>query len=103
MNVLYVVCRDVNEAKKMGRILVEEKWAGCVNIFKNMESIFSWKEKVLHARESVMLVKTVPVKCKGARKRIEQLHSYKVPCIMELGVVEVNATYEKWLKKVCTG
>ena len=36
----------LNEAKKIGRILVEEKLVACTNIISPIHSIYSWQGKI---------------------------------------------------------
>ena len=81
---LYITTKDKAEAKKIGRILVEEKLASCVNCWDGMESIYLWKGKIEDAEEGVLLVKTTEQLKKGAITRIKELHSYEEPSIIQL-------------------
>ncbi len=81
---LYITTKDKAEAKKIGRILVEEKLASCVNCWDGMESIYLWKGKIEEAREGLLLVKTTKQFKKATSARIKELHSYEEPSIIQL-------------------
>ena len=49
---LYVVTGTLDEAKKIGKYLVEKKLAACVNILPNMISIYSWNQELKEDNET---------------------------------------------------
>lgn len=100
MIVFYVPCSTSAEAKKIGRKLVEEKLAGCVHVWQNEVSIYPWEGKIHEESEAILLIKTVASRRINIISRIKELHSYSVPCILELGVNSINSDYEKWLDSV---
>ena len=58
MEVIYTVCSSSEEAKLIGKILVQEKLCACVNIFPAMESIYFWEGNIVEDEEAVLLIKT---------------------------------------------
>lgn len=98
LSILYVTCKDKEQALQIGRVLVEEKFAGCVNILENMTSIYPWKEKIEVDSEAILLVKTFETHLEAVRKKILELHSYEIPCILTIPVSNVNPEYLDWLK-----
>ena len=58
MEVIYTVCSSSEEAKLIGKILVQEKLCACVNILPKMESIYFWEGKIVEDKEVVLLIKT---------------------------------------------
>jgi len=44
--VIYITTSSASEAKKIGRVLVEEKLAACSNIISPIRSIYSWQGKI---------------------------------------------------------
>ena len=94
---MYVTTSDLNEAKKIGRVLIEEKLAACVNIFP-IFSIYRW-EGIQEDNEAVMIIKTTSERVRDAMKRIKELHSYSVPCICVFNVERGNPEYLKWIEE----
>ena len=54
---VYVTCADLDEARRIGRALVEERLAACVNI-RPHETIYRWQGSVEQGTEAGMLAKT---------------------------------------------
>jgi periplasmic divalent cation tolerance protein len=79
--ILYVTCADLAEARRIGRALVEERLAACVNI-RPHETIYRWHGAIEEGSEVGMLVKTTLAAGAAAEARIVALHSYSVPGIL---------------------
>lgn len=96
--VVLVTCGSVGEARKIGRALVEERLAACVNISQSpIESIYRWKGRVDTAPEFLMTIKTVTERFSALEERIKKLHSYDVPEIIALPVAKGSRQYLSWL------
>jgi len=96
--VVYVTAANRKEADKMAAALVEEKLAACVSIVPNISSRYWWQGRIEYAQELLLIVKTFPRLYKALEKRIRALHSYTVPEILAMPVVEGNPAYLKWMK-----
>ena len=94
---LYIPCASEDEARSIGRTLIEEKLAACVNIFPRMQSISRWKGKTEESEEAVLIVKTLEEHAEEAASRIKQLHSYDCPCIIRFPA-QVNTEYGTWMR-----
>ncbi len=77
---VYVTCADADEARRIGRALVEERLAACVNI-RPHEAIYRWEGMVETATEALMLAKTTRAGYGALEARVRALHSYALPCI----------------------
>ncbi|GFO97262.1 divalent cation tolerance protein [groundwater metagenome] len=97
-SIVYITAGSMDEAKSIGRVLVEERLAACVNIFP-ITSIFRWKDNIEEASEFVILVKTGTGKVKDIEKRVKQLHSYDVPCIISFKMDSGSEDYLEWIGK----
>ncbi|MFA4935573.1 MAG: divalent-cation tolerance protein CutA [Candidatus Methanoperedens sp.] len=95
-SIVYITAGDMEEARKIGRKLVEEKLAACVNIFP-ITSIFRWKGNIDESQEFGIIAKTKTQKVKEIEKRVKELHSYEVPCVVSFGIVEGSADFLKWV------
>lgn len=97
-SIIYITAGSMDEAKSIGRTLVEERLAACVNIFP-ITSVFRWKDKINEGSELGMLVKTRTVKVRDVEKRVKQLHSYEVPCVISFKMDLGSADYLKWIEE----
>jgi periplasmic divalent cation tolerance protein len=100
-SIVYITAGSMDEAKSIGRLLVGERLAACVNIFP-ITSIYRWKDNIEEAGEFVMLLKTVTDKVKDIEKRVRQLHSYEVPCIISFKMDSGSEDYLKWIGECVT-
>ncbi len=87
-------------AKKLGRKILQKKYAACINIVKGVESLFWWKGKIDQAKESLLLIKTRKSRFERLRTFIEKNHPYSVPEIIALPIQKGNRAYLKWLGEV---
>jgi len=95
---IYITCKNKKEAKKIGLFLVKKRLAGCCNIFP-IESIYWWKGKVIKDREVVLIVKSLKKNFRKVEKEVKKLHSYTVPCILEIPITQGSKDFLNWLKK----
>jgi periplasmic divalent cation tolerance protein len=96
--IVLVTCGSSKEAKGIADALVHERLAACVNILpRPVLSIYRWKGKVERAKEFLLLVKTSHRRYRDLECEIRKLHSYEVPEIIALPIVQGSKTYQKWL------
>jgi len=95
---IYITTKDEEEAKKIGKALVEEKLAACVNIHP-IESIYRWEGKVQEEGEAAMFVKTKAELADKVIQRVKELHSYEVPCIVCFPIEKGNPDFLKWIEE----
>lgn len=98
---IYITTKDEDEARKIGRTLVEEKLAACVNIHP-IKSIYRWEGVIEEEGETAMLVKTRTELADKVIERVKELHSYEVPCIVSLPIDKGNPDYLKWIEESTT-
>ena len=95
---VYMTCADKNEARKIGRALVESRLAACVNIIDQMESLYWWDGAVQNDHETALIAKTTIEKVPQLKKQVTSLHSYECPCIISLPVDDGHAPYLDWIR-----
>lgn len=98
--VVYITAPNEEEGAKIARALVEERLAGCVNMVKPIRSIYRWHENIEDDTEILMIVKTQKRLFESLENRVGELHSYTVPEIIAVPVVEGSRDYLKWLEEV---
>jgi len=94
---IYVTCSGLEEARQIGKTLVEERLAACVNIFP-VNSIYLWEGKVKGALEFAIVIKTVEEKFREVEKRVKEMHSYDAPCIVSFEVKNVSEEFLNWVE-----
>lgn len=98
--VVYITSHSEDEAAKIAKAIVSERLAGCVNIIKGIRSIYNWQGKIEDDAEVLMIIKTQRHLFESLKRRVKELHSYTVPEIIALPVVEGSEDYINWLKEV---
>jgi periplasmic divalent cation tolerance protein len=98
--VVLITVSNEDEAVKIAKTLVDARLAGCVNIIKDIRSIYSWQGKIQDDPEVLMIVKTQKTLFDSLMKKVKELHSYTVPEIIALPIVDGSEDYLNWLRKV---
>ena len=86
-----------DEARKIGRVLVERLLAACVNIVPQVGSIYRWEGEVEEAEEWLLIVKTTRAAFERVRDAINELHSYDVPECVTVSIESGSIAYLAWL------
>lgn len=95
LTLLYVVCGNKREATTIGRGLVRQRLAACVNIWP-ISSYYVWQRQLTNSRETVLLVKTSKKLVLRAVAYIQSHHSYDAPAILKLPAVSHDRNYSNW-------
>lgn len=85
------------DAVGLGRTLVDERLAACVNILPVMTSVYRWKGRVEQDREQQIVIKTTPGALPALEARLRELHPYEVPEFLVLPVTDGSDAYLRWL------
>jgi periplasmic divalent cation tolerance protein len=96
---VYAVFANADEAERIGRTMVEERLAACVNILGPIHSIYRWQGKIETADEVAALFKTSDSRADALITRIAALHSYEVPCIATSTIDKILAAYADWVEQ----
>ena len=86
-----------DEARAVARALVEGRLAACVNIVGGVRSVYTWKGEVAEEDERLLLIKTEARLVEQVRRKIRDVHSYEVPEMIALPILEGDADYLRWL------
>lgn len=95
---VYAVFANAEEAERIGRQMVEERLAACVNILPACRSIYRWQGAVDSADEVPALFKTVDYLAEALMTRIAGLHSYDVPCVVVWPIDKLLGSYAEWVE-----
>ena len=99
---VYMTCSTAEEARLIGRALVQEHIAACVNILGDIESIYEWQGELCEEREVAMIAKTTATRMPALIVRVKELHSYDCPCIIGFPIAEGHQPYLDWLSESCS-
>lgn len=95
---VYITAKDEEEANRIGKALVGEKLAACVNIHP-IRSIFRWQGEISQEDEVAILAKTRAELVDEVMSRVKELHSYEVPCIIVLPLEKGNPDFLEWISQ----
>jgi periplasmic divalent cation tolerance protein len=95
---VYAVFANAEEAERIGRTVVEERLAACINILPGVRSIYRWKGEIESADEVAAILKTSQESAGALMARIAALHSYDVPCVVTWPIDKVLRSYSDWVE-----
>ena len=95
---VYAVFADAGEAERIGRQMVEERLAACVNILAPCRSIYRWQGALESADEVPAILKTTAAAADALVARIATLHSYDVPCVAVWPIERLPIDYAQWVE-----
>ncbi len=81
-------------------MLVNSRLAACVQILPEIESLYFWKDKVERQPETLLIAKTVEANFDELRKEVTALHSYEMPEIIALPIINASTPYLEWLASI---
>ncbi len=98
-NVLIVHCTVPSEKEglNIAQELVSREQAACVNLVPMVRSVYRFKGKVWKETEQLMLIKTTRPMFEDLKRTIRELHSYELPEILALDVVDGDEAALKWV------
>ena len=97
-DIVFMTVGNKEEAKNIVRALLEEKLIACGNIIDNVSSMFWWKNKIDEEQEVLVIMKTREHLFNRLSERVAELHSYDVPELLAVPVVDGLPSYLGWLK-----
>ncbi|MCL6508080.1 MAG: divalent-cation tolerance protein CutA [Bryobacteraceae bacterium] len=96
--VVLSTCGSSEEAERLAKRLVEKRLAACVNVVTSLRSIYRWRGQVEEAGEALLLIKSRRELFDALRVEIEKAHSYELPEVIALSIVDGSRGYLSWLE-----
>ena len=96
---VYTTYPSLVEAERIGKAVLEQRLAACVNILPGMISHYWWQGAIERGEEVVMIIKTRASLAEAVRAAVKELHSYTTPAILVLPVEGGEAGYLDWMMK----
>ena len=94
----YITAGSLDEAKIIGKNLVEQNLTACVNLIENMTSIYKWEDKLEEGQEVIIIAKTRKTLMPKLIETVNSQHSYDCPCILELPIQGGNPEFLSWIE-----
>ncbi len=95
----FITTRDLEEAGKISRALLEKRLVSCCNIVPGIESLYWWKGKIEKENEALIILKTRKGKIDKIIEEVKKIHSYEVPAIDFLDIEGGNREFLEWIEK----
>jgi periplasmic divalent cation tolerance protein len=100
---VYTTHPSLVEAERIGKALLEQRLAACVNILPGMISHYWWQGAIERGEEVVMIVKTRASLSEPVRAAVKAMHPYTTPAILVLPIEGGEPGYLAWLMKETEG
>jgi len=99
VNLIYITAGSMDEARSIGMELVAQRLAACVNIIDSVNSMYWWKGEIRDEREVIIIAKTREELVPDLTERVRAMHSYEVPCIVSLPILDGNGPFLDWIRE----
>ena len=96
---VYAVFANAEEAERIGRAMVEQRLAACINILGPVRSIYRWRGAIETSDEVAAIFKTSHAQADALITRIAAMHSYDVPCIATWPIDKILGSYADWVEE----
>ncbi len=97
--VVLITAPNADEAAAIAKAIVDEHLAACVNLVRDIRSIYRWQGKIEDDSEVLLVVKTRYGLFRRLAERVKQLHSYDVPEIIALPIIDGHEDYLNWIQE----
>lgn len=97
VRVVLLTAPDALAAEHLARALIEERLAACVNVVPGVRSFYRWEGQVQDDTEFLLVVKTQAERVGTLAARVDELHPYDLPEILELPASGGSGAYLHWV------
>lgn len=97
--VVISTCGSAEEAERLARHLIDRHLAACVSVISPVRSFYRWNGEVANSEEWMLLIKTSRDLFHEIQSQLESNHTYELPEVIALPIVEGSANYLAWLDR----
>ena len=97
--VVLSTCASAEEAERLARRVIDDRLAACVNILAPVRSFYRWKGEIQDSAEWLLIIKSTRDKFDGLRAALESAHTYEVPEVIAIPIVEGSPNYLSWIER----
>ena len=98
--IVFMTAPSPDKANEIAHALVNEKLAACATIIPRVQSLYWWEGKINRDEEVLIIAKSQHTLFPEIMQRVKSLHSYEVPEIISLPIIDGLPAYLDWLKNV---
>ena len=98
MKMYYTTTSNLDNAKRISKIFLNDKKAVCINLIKNVNSFYLDDNSINFSNEIIMIIKT-KLKKSEIERYINKIHNYETPLIVEIKLGSPNLDYANWFAK----
>ncbi|HEY0883920.1 MAG TPA: divalent-cation tolerance protein CutA [Ramlibacter sp.] len=84
-------------ATALARAMVEQRLAACVQIDREVTSLYRWKGDLCEDREARLVIKTMPERGAALRAFLAEHHPYELPQFVAM-TAAASAEYAQWVR-----
>jgi periplasmic divalent cation tolerance protein len=95
---VHTTCADQKEAEALARDLVETRLAACASVGQPLVSVYPWQGRIERDVETPLTLKTTRRAFEALRSRLVERHSYDVPEVLAVDVIDGNDEYIQWVR-----
>ncbi|HEV2689681.1 MAG TPA: divalent-cation tolerance protein CutA [Bryobacteraceae bacterium] len=95
--VVLCTCGSDDEGEQIARRLIEKKLAACVSVLPDVRSVYRWQGAISDELETMLVIKSNRALFDELRAEIAKLHSYEVPEIIAIPIVDGSEGYLGWM------
>ena len=96
---VFVSCESKAQAKTVVDSLLNDQIIACAQILPGVESYYHWHGQTVQAAECLLLLKSHRDHFKTIEAKIKKLHSYEVPEIIAVPIVDGSKEYLQWINE----
>jgi periplasmic divalent cation tolerance protein len=96
---IHTTCKDIEEAEKLGSLIIENKIGACVDYWP-ISSCFNQNGKMVCFDRAKLLITTFESKLDAVTTLISENQSETVPLIAGVDVRRINHPYKEWMMEV---
>lgn len=91
------ITTPVDKGEEIANLIIENKLGACVNVVREVSSVYWWKGNIEKDKEALLVVKTSFSKFGDLKDKVKEVHPYTVPEIVALPIVGGNEDYLNWI------
>lgn len=103
VHLVLVTGPDRDVLLELGRSVVNERLAACVNVLADVGSVYRWEDDVQEADEGLAIMKTTEERLDALRRRVVELHPYDEPEFVAVEVDRGSPSYLSWVADAVAG
>ena len=95
--IVFSNCGTEEEAMRVAHALIGSKLAACVNVLPKIRSVYRWKGAIEEESEWMLVIKSSRPLFSQLQAALRKAHSYDVPEVLAIPVVDGSPEYLRWL------